>query len=781
MNFTGKTVLVYLEEDNIQRAYFRVRPLLSEDGAVDKQALAEFPDEGYLRIVPDKNEQHTFKDRMRTLCGLCVLNLKDLPPDVNKIRTNKNYSPARGENNQFIVYSDAVQAMPQDVFYQVVPEGQLDSALTPLVFTRSGANIQGPFDCTTHQPSGDVIQLPPDSSAIYTVELPDNRELLFYCPRTVKEEPAASEAENKEEIRQEEPKAESIPAEKTAPAQEESKPVQEENKPVSPWKRQLDMIMAGEKPAKPESPAIQKNEKIEKIEKTPKAEVIPAEKTEKPAKPNMQNALQQIQQMNGELQVSSRMKDEAKPFQPAPIQQPQQPLSGTKLYQPAGSKKQGGMKAHNALAEAVDMQKNPNRYESRYEAPGACISASAQMSDVQNPVEHFRHTLQKVWMMPDTHRQVINSLMNVQGMRPALAKALCEGKQDLTLAAMHNQLQELEAERLMTLMQLDDAKAAKQKIKDEVLSSLSRQEKAAQDKLAQIVQEKQHCIDELSKQQDALIKECEAAAKQLNEMPWQDIIAPHCGSDVTEKELMTRMLTCLKDQGFKVTEDDVRALLITLALTDDSVCLLADTRSDARTMAYAIAAALGTSSHDVTGLPIRILNGGDAPVFTCDTESVHRPIKNAVHMILCDKQMNPLTEESEMSEDYYTAPWLCFDAETDDESLPKALPVYSAVSRNCLKRAMLKDGEVSEAVRKVIVSLCQGLRDAGAALPLKLRSKLCMFILSAQDVMKGGVAAAIDYAVCAIVVPHVQAYALDKEAVLPLMQAMPRTLKELEE
>ena len=124
MNFTGKTVLVFLEEDNIQRAYFRVRPLLSEDGAVDKQALAEFPDEGYLRIVPDKNEQHTFKDRMRTLCGLCVLNLKDLPPDVNKIRTNKNYSPARGENNQFIVYSDAVQAMPQDVFYQVVPEGQ---------------------------------------------------------------------------------------------------------------------------------------------------------------------------------------------------------------------------------------------------------------------------------------------------------------------------------------------------------------------------------------------------------------------------------------------------------------------------------------------------------------------------------------------------------------------------------------------------------------------------------------------------------------------------------
>ena len=90
MNFSGKTILVFLEEDNIQRAYFRVRPLLSDEGALDKAAAEQFPDEGYLRIVPDKNEQHTFKERMRTLCGLCVVDLSALPPEVNKIRTNKN-------------------------------------------------------------------------------------------------------------------------------------------------------------------------------------------------------------------------------------------------------------------------------------------------------------------------------------------------------------------------------------------------------------------------------------------------------------------------------------------------------------------------------------------------------------------------------------------------------------------------------------------------------------------------------------------------------------------
>ena len=114
MNFQGKAVLVYLEEDNIQRSYFRVRPLMTQDGPVGPMEK-DFPDEGCMRIVPDRNEQHTFKDRMRSLCGLCVVDLRFFQPDANKIRTNKNYSPARGEINQFIVYSDAVRALPDVV------------------------------------------------------------------------------------------------------------------------------------------------------------------------------------------------------------------------------------------------------------------------------------------------------------------------------------------------------------------------------------------------------------------------------------------------------------------------------------------------------------------------------------------------------------------------------------------------------------------------------------------------------------------------------------------
>lgn len=179
MDFQGKTVLVFLEEDNIQRAYFRIRPLLTHDAVITPEALAAFPDDGFLRIVPDKNEQHTFKERMRTICGLCIIDLTNLPPEAAKIRSNKNYAPQRGENNQFIIYSDAVRAMPERLMYQVVPEEDIKQAYTPFVYKRDGANILGPVRRSDGVFEGETIRLQPDSQEIHCVTLPDGKELLF--------------------------------------------------------------------------------------------------------------------------------------------------------------------------------------------------------------------------------------------------------------------------------------------------------------------------------------------------------------------------------------------------------------------------------------------------------------------------------------------------------------------------------------------------------------------------------------------------------------------------
>ena len=46
MDFSGRIVLSFLEEDNIQRAYFRIRPLLMQEGVLSQQDIDALPD-GY--------------------------------------------------------------------------------------------------------------------------------------------------------------------------------------------------------------------------------------------------------------------------------------------------------------------------------------------------------------------------------------------------------------------------------------------------------------------------------------------------------------------------------------------------------------------------------------------------------------------------------------------------------------------------------------------------------------------------------------------------------------
>ncbi|MCI5772741.1 MAG: hypothetical protein MR021_08030 [Clostridiales bacterium] len=777
MNFSGKTILVFLEEDNIQRAYFRVRPLLSDEGALDKAAAEQFPDEGYLRIVPDKNEQHTFKERMRTLCGLCVVDLSALPPEVNKIRTNKNYSPARGENNQFIVYSDAVQPLPRDVFFQVVSEKEVQTALTPLVYTRNGANIQGPFDHETGAPAGDTVKLPPDSADIHSVTLPDGRELLFYCsarqPRS--EAPAAPAQETAAEATI----PSDVPAAPAANAGMPAKAVSMEKAPQgtpSPWQKQLDAIMHGE--PEPAQPTESRETPAEK----------PAEPKPQPGcrKPDMQSALAQIQALNGELNVSSPMKESPVRAVHAPAPASGKPLVGTRLYAPLPVRRVSAPRAHNSLAETVELQRNVNRYETRYEAPGAVIAANAPMSEMQNPVEQFRRSLQKVWQMPDTHRQVVDALLGAPGIRQSLTRALCDGKSDLTITAMHSQLQELEAERLMLLMQLDDVKNSRQKIKNELLSELAGAEKDAQEKLEALTREKRACVDALNVQQAELLKECDAALEKLADTPWQTLLVPRAGAQISGDELVRRTLACLKAQGFLADEDDARALLTVLALTDNGQLLLAaDSLSDAHQAALALAAALGVPCRriyekELTAAPVRVPEGGDAPALTCGNLVLDRPIPRAVHLALADKQMSPLSQEGSAAGTYRADPVLCADFATDDSAVPSPLPSFPAVSFACLRQEMLSDeSRLTDDTQTALHGIYSALREAGAPLPLTLRRKLQAFVAATQDRLKGGVAAALDYGVRAVVLPHAEAYALEKDLLRPVMSALPRSLKGL--
>lgn len=182
MDFSGRVFLASIEEDNTQRALFRVRPLLDAQGAVSQEDLDSIGDEGFMRVVPDKQEQYTFKERMRSLGAMCLIDLSRADADSHKVRPNKNYAPPRGEVNRYVIYSDVIQPVGDLAVCEVVADPRLSTPVTSCYYLRSGGHIQGPYDKSNGQPVDALSCIAPDSDRLFAVSMPDERERLFFWP-----------------------------------------------------------------------------------------------------------------------------------------------------------------------------------------------------------------------------------------------------------------------------------------------------------------------------------------------------------------------------------------------------------------------------------------------------------------------------------------------------------------------------------------------------------------------------------------------------------------------
>ena len=184
MDHHTQVLLCYLEEDNIQRAYFRAIPFMTQHGSIQAESLETWPDLGSLRIIPDRNEQIHFRDRMREIGPFCVIDVKEFGADAHKIRTNKNYAPDRGELNRYIVFSDAIRPIAGAAFCQVL-EGGPDRAAelaaqsrTPYFYLKSADAWFGPIDVKA--PDAPEPAAEPAAQCAYTA--PDGRIYAFAAP-----------------------------------------------------------------------------------------------------------------------------------------------------------------------------------------------------------------------------------------------------------------------------------------------------------------------------------------------------------------------------------------------------------------------------------------------------------------------------------------------------------------------------------------------------------------------------------------------------------------------
>ena len=659
MDFSGRIVLSFLEEDNIQRAYFRIRPLLMQEGALTQQDIDALPDEGYLRIVPDKNEQHTFKDRMRELGSLCVLDLKHIPPEAVKIRSNKNYSPQRGEKNQFIVYSDAVQAVPQQMVFEVISaevgdKEKLSRAGTALCYVRSGGNIYGPVSRATGIAQEDAAQLPPDSQGIYAITMPDGAEKLFYWPQVA--------------------------------------------------------------------------EKV-KVESGDASE----KKTE------------------------SELEENAE----------ERKLNGVPLYQ-TSARRQNTQRAHNSLMDVVDQQMRAGRME----APGAVLAGGVVPRQVENPMEAYKRALGELWPVQEMQRQAVEHLLSMTGVQHILDQQLAGRGTDAVTHAMNSQIQDLEAERLSIIMQLERGKKNLSELRAEAIGTLTADEQEKLNRLRHDIDNARADVERINAARAQLIDERDALVTEMKACAGDALqLAPGLGGRVELKALCERVQQCLRHVGLDCTWDDAVHLLTLLCVSENQVELCAPTAADGLDAAAALATALGAAyAYDEDGFtPVHVQAGGDANVLL---SSHYAHASQAPYQrLLVD---NGLDQDRKFV--YAAAPWPVAKIKAIEGWEVAPLPVCTPVTAEGLRESVFR-GKIDppKAALKLLDDMGKALEAAGAPLAQSTRRMLHAYLSAAAVHMEGGAATAIDYAVSAFVLPHAAVHEVPADVLKPMLGGLPHS------
>ena len=547
MSLPGKLCIGILEEDNPLRSYFRFKPILLDEGGsyAPYEESGTYPDEGCIRIVPDKNESYHFKARMRQTGLFCVVDLREHPNDNDKIRPNKNYRPEGEEINACIIYSDVVRAPAPGMIFEVLPasaaEGTVKVPSTTMVLLEKEGTV-GPTCYTWEAAEGEGMatlrgtpaECPTEGLQVF--ELKGFRdEMIRFAIRSAASMGAVSDMPEKAEP--EKPAPEKSAPEKPIPEKAPEKP--EPEKPESPV----------EKP-EPEKPAPVP-------EKKPEPSRAPEPESEKPWIHHDASML------------------------PKPVDHR---LSRSEQLRAA----QAGLNPRRgrSLQELIDEKWQ----QSRLNQLGMPVSPIATGAPVRNPLDAAVEALKEVWSQPSLRKPLMEALGQVDYFTDSLRKFREQVGKDL----IQEQLNGLEAQRLQMLGELDKLKAGgrdireqlKQEIRQDEASDLAEAVKKTRDAQAQqskyeklaseareAARDAQSLLDHLvgdqleqTVREVALVRRVEERMTQLRGGSAEEPVLPD-PEKIGARAFIERLTQCFAAEGWALSPLDAANLCVCLALS----------------------------------------------------------------------------------------------------------------------------------------------------------------------------------------------------------------------
>ena len=658
MEFSGRVFLASIEEDNIQRSLFRVRPLLDASGPINQEDMDSLEDEGFLRIVPDKQEQYTFKDRMRTLGTMCLIDLRRVPPDISKVRLNKNYAPAKGERNRHVIYSDAILSLEGQPICEVVADPRSPAPVTGCYYLRSGGHIEGPYDKYKSAPVDALSCIAPDSDRLFAVTMPDERERLFFWPD---DGPRPLEVSQSEQTVQAQPTAASA---------------------------------------------------------TPSAD------------------------------------------SPQTILPPGKKLNGTPLQKP-NMKRIERKPGNRALEEVVDRAVR----RVRPEEPDLSQPESLQA----DPTERLDLALQAMWHTSELQRQAADRILTMDGAAELLGRIMTNDRGNTVILAMKQQMEDLEAERLALLIQLEDLAKDKDALLQEAaaaqgkaISQAAQQEEALRQSILTLEGQLAQLIDK----RDALL------TPERFHMHSPRFIRPAQGQDCTPAKAAKLIAGALGKAGF-ICDKDAAMNLLMHALLFKALRICAPYPADARLAARTFADAIGAqwAAHvGAHGHALR-LAGGDGPAFLIGTG--HDPHERDLTQIIIGNYSGcqEPDEEARLGQ-----PWPVITF-TPQPGFDLSSPAQRFTIREEQMHRVILDGsrELPPAALALLEQLDEALRQCKQQLPQAFKLDMLQYLRCAQAQLDGGIAAALDFALSCWVMPFVKLHQMDISVLLPFMPGMPRS------
>ena len=603
-DINGTVTLAYVEEDNKQRVIFRVVPLCTREGVSFHDASEDFPDEGSLRIVPDKREQSTFKERMRDISGLCAIHLvNDGAKELIKVRQNRNYAPDAGEKNKLAIYSDVVCEFAEDGCFEVVQPGQdASGALTRKVIIQKDKVLYGPV-LKEEAASVSLDSLHPFGNDRFLLQNIQNDLLgsrtIYWDPEAIINWRQRRNVMRRKEKAEEKAELDAAMLTASAPAVEETQP---DTKPQQ--------TVVREKTVEPRKRA-EKNEKAEKKETPDKTEKTDKDRvTENTALPIGTKLDILDQQLTFDQQISrldqgigSTANRLTMDETPSEEEEPEiiSHFNGTPLVPSAKpiTKSAARPESMHHVVEQQLFQNNEGENRSIYRM-------------VENPIDSLNRCLDYVWQNADMRSQAIEKLSeNETFMRDMLQIFRRRGLNTQASAAAQEQLAEIEAERLSLLMQLDTAKQNAKQYREEAIASLSQKLRAESEKLKNEIQALEKTKKKLTDETQALSQQ---NARQTIDFFSQNMqcmsgageerimLSPVIGCHYEASELAEKLRVHMNESGYGINEDDAMGLLIYFSV-NDTLCLCAATEADAARFAQVMLESFGLQSVSGTILP----------------------------------------------------------------------------------------------------------------------------------------------------------------------------------